>query len=100
MNKFLVIARAVACPTRFDLLRLLGEDGMSVTNVASAMGLAPSTVSHHLSALVRAGLAVRAVRGREAIYRWSPNRWQLVRTTSPAMPRPTTVARSMAGAPS
>jgi DNA-binding transcriptional ArsR family regulator len=89
MDKFLIIARAVACPTRFQLLRLLGEDGMSVTNVADDMGLAPSTVSHHLTVLVKAGLVAKTVKGREAIYRWSRNRWQLVRTAPPAPAAPT-----------
>lgn len=88
MDRFLIIARAVACPTRFQLLRLLGEDGMSLTNVADDMGLAPSTVSHHLTVLVKAGLATKTVQGREAIYRWSQNRWQLTRVAPPARPAP------------
>jgi DNA-binding transcriptional ArsR family regulator len=96
MDKFLIIARAVACPTRFQLLRLLGEDGISVTNIAYGMGLAPSTVSHHLTVLVNAGLVVRAVRGREAIYRWSQNRWQLTRMTPP----PPTAPMATVGGPS
>jgi DNA-binding transcriptional ArsR family regulator len=82
MDRYLVIAQATACPSRLDLLRLLGERGLTLTEAARQAGLASSTACYHLSVLVNAGLAVRAVRGRKSVYRWSPHRWQLVCTSA------------------
>jgi DNA-binding transcriptional ArsR family regulator len=56
---------------------------MSVTNVAHSAGLAPSTACYHLDVLVKAGLAVRTVRGRKSVYSWSRSRWQLVCASAP-----------------
>ncbi len=80
MDRYLVLSRATACASRLELLRLLGEQGLPLTEAARRAGLAPSTACHHLAVLVKAGLATRTVRGRKSIYRWSARRWQLVCT--------------------
>jgi DNA-binding transcriptional ArsR family regulator len=88
MEKLVVIARAVACPTRLAVLRVLGEKGCSVTMAAHRVGLAISTTAFHLDHLVRAGLVTKSPRGREAIYKWSRSRWALSRMSSPAPTMP------------
>jgi ArsR family transcriptional regulator len=55
---------------RLRLLRLLvraGTDGLNVTDVGRLMKMPASTLAHHLTALVRAGLVARERRGREVI---------------------------------
>jgi DNA-binding transcriptional ArsR family regulator len=91
MEKLVLIARAVACPSRLAVLRLLGEKGCSLTTAANTVGLAVSTTAHHLSVLVDAGLVTKSPRGREAIYRWSRSRWAFARMAPPAPPAPTMI---------
>jgi DNA-binding transcriptional ArsR family regulator len=88
MEKMVIVARAIASPTRLAVLRLLGEQGCPLTTAARLMGLSASTTAHHLAVLVDAGLVTKTPRGREAIYRWSRSRWALVRMPSPAAPMP------------
>lgn len=55
---------------RLRLLRLLvraGEGGMTVGEIAGRMDMPASTLAHHLTALVRAGLVTQEKRGREVI---------------------------------
>lgn len=55
---------------RLRLLRLLvraGGDGLKVGEVGHHMRMPASTLAHHLSALVRAGLVIQEKRGREVI---------------------------------
>ena len=64
-------ARALAAlghDARLSIFRLLvkaGEDGLRVGDIGAHLGLAPSTLAHHLSTLVDAGLVVQDRRGRE-----------------------------------
>jgi ArsR family transcriptional regulator, arsenate/arsenite/antimonite-responsive transcriptional repressor len=55
---------------RLCLLRLLvraGPDGLNVSDVGRLMKMPASTLAHHLTAVVRAGLVSQARRGREVI---------------------------------
>ena len=55
---------------RLRLLRLLvraGGDGLNVGEVGRHLAMPASTLAHHLTALVRAGLVVQEKRGREVI---------------------------------
>jgi DNA-binding transcriptional ArsR family regulator len=70
----LLVARAIACPSRLFVLQLLGNTGICVSEVARKAGLSPATACHHLKVLASAGLAVRVRRGRRTIYRWSATR--------------------------
>lgn len=70
----LVVARAIACPSRLFVLQLLGDAGICVSEVAMQAGLSAATACHHLKVLVSAGLVVRVRRGRTTIYRWSTTR--------------------------
>lgn len=63
---------ALAQPSRLEIFRLLvqqGPEGMCAGEIASTLGLAPATLSFHLSTLRHAGLIERQTSGRERIYR-------------------------------
>ena len=68
-------ARALAAlghDARLSIFRLLvkaGEDGLRVSDIGDHLGLAPSTLAHHLSALVDAGLVRQDRQGREVFNR-------------------------------
>ncbi len=68
-------ARALAAlghDARLAIFRLLvkaGDDGLRVSDIGDHLGLAPSTLAHHLSALVDAGLVLRDKQGREVFNR-------------------------------
>lgn len=55
---------------RLRLLRLLvraGRKGLNVSDVGKLMGMPASTLAHHLSSLVRAGLVIQERQGREVM---------------------------------
>jgi DNA-binding transcriptional ArsR family regulator len=59
---------ALGHEARLSIFRLLvkaGEEGLRVGDIAEHLGLAPSTLAHHLSVLVDAGLVLQDKRGRE-----------------------------------
>ncbi|MBK1634926.1 ArsR/SmtB family transcription factor [Rhodovulum adriaticum] len=64
-------ARALAAlghDARLSIFRLLvkaGPDGLRVGDIGQHLGLAPSTLAHHLSTLVEAGLVLQTKQGRE-----------------------------------
>lgn len=63
---------ALGHDARLSIFRLLvraGEDGMIVGEIGAHLGLAPSTLAHHLNVLVSAGLVIQEKRGREVINR-------------------------------
>jgi ArsR family transcriptional regulator, arsenate/arsenite/antimonite-responsive transcriptional repressor len=58
------ILKALAHPVRLRILALLREDQLCVCEVAQVLGLAPSTVSEHLTDLRRTGLVREWKTGR------------------------------------
>ena len=68
-------ARALAAlghDARLAIFRLLvkaGEDGLRVGDIGDHLGMAPSTLAHHLSTLVEAGLVRQDKQGREVFNR-------------------------------
>jgi DNA-binding transcriptional ArsR family regulator len=68
-------ARALAAlghDARLSIFRLLvraGDEGLRVSDIGDHVGLAPSTLAHHLSTLVDAGLVLQDRQGREVINR-------------------------------
>ena len=68
-------ARALAAlghEARLEVFRLLvrsGDDGLIVGDIAQHTKLPLSTLSHHLRALVSAGLVIQERRGRETVNR-------------------------------
>jgi len=66
---------ALAQITRLQLYRLLlaqGAAGMSAGNIAERLGVAPSSLSFHLTELVQAGLITQTRAGRQLIYATQP----------------------------
>jgi ArsR family transcriptional regulator, arsenate/arsenite/antimonite-responsive transcriptional repressor len=62
---------ALAQDNRLDVFRLLvqaGPDGLSAGQVASALGLAPNTLTFHFDRLRHAGLVTVRRAGRSMIY--------------------------------
>jgi DNA-binding transcriptional ArsR family regulator len=55
----------------YRLLREQGAAGMSAGNIAERLGVAPSSLSFHLTQLVEAGLITQTRSGRQLIYRTS-----------------------------
>ncbi len=68
-------ARALAAlghDARLSIFRLLvraGDVGLRVGDIGAHLGLAPSTLAHHLSTLVDAGLVLQDKQGREVFNR-------------------------------
>jgi DNA-binding transcriptional ArsR family regulator len=68
-------ARALAAlghDARLAIFRLLvkaGDEGLRVSDIGDHLRLAPSTLAHHLSTLVDAGLVLQDKRGREVFNR-------------------------------
>ena len=61
---------ALGNPTRLAIFRILvqaGEDGLAIGAVQRTLDVPLSTLSHHLSALVRAGLVIQEKAGREVL---------------------------------
>jgi arsenate reductase/ArsR family transcriptional regulator len=56
MRDFELALKAVGDPTRTRILKLLEDGGLCVCQVQAVLGLAPSTVSKHLTILKIAGL--------------------------------------------
>ncbi len=75
MSETARIARALAAlghETRLGIYRLLvraGSEGLNVGEIGAHLGMAPSTLAHHLRALVDGGLVVQERRGREVVNR-------------------------------
>ncbi|MEM1351895.1 MAG: metalloregulator ArsR/SmtB family transcription factor [Pseudomonadota bacterium] len=67
------VSRALAAlghEARLDIFRLLvkaGHDGMTVGQISGHLGLAASTLAHHLRMLVDAGLVAQQKNGREVV---------------------------------
>ncbi len=62
---------ALAQPTRLEVFRLLvqrGQAGAHAGEIGERLGLAPATLSFHLSALRHAGLVTCTQAGRSRIY--------------------------------
>lgn len=55
---------ALADPTRREILRMLLEDDMAVTDVAEPFQMSLAAISKHLAILTRAGLIAQEKRGR------------------------------------
>ena len=53
----------------FRLLVKAGNDGLNVGEIGAHLGFPASTLAHHLSSLVDAGLVVQERRGREVFNR-------------------------------
>jgi len=69
MRQFMDIARALGDESRVRLLMALSGGEVCVQHLVELLGLAPSTVSKHLSLLRQAGLVEQRKQGRWIYYR-------------------------------
>jgi ArsR family transcriptional regulator, arsenate/arsenite/antimonite-responsive transcriptional repressor len=60
--------KALADPTRREILRLLGRGEMTAGALAERFDMTKPTVSHHFSVLKEAGLIVSRREGQQIIY--------------------------------
>ncbi|MEK7314804.1 MAG: metalloregulator ArsR/SmtB family transcription factor [Candidatus Eisenbacteria bacterium] len=72
MRDFELAMKAASDPTRTRILKLLEGGGLCVCQVQAVLGLAPSTVSKHLSILRTAGLVEDHRDGRWIEYTLAP----------------------------
>jgi len=63
-EKLDLIFAALADPTRREILTMLLEDDMAVTDVAEPFEMSLAAISKHLQILTRAGLITQEKRGR------------------------------------
>ena len=68
MRDVTAVFRAVGDPTRARIVKLLESGELCVCQIQAAVGLAPSTVSKHLSILRQVGLVDDRQEGRWAYY--------------------------------
>lgn len=67
-NKAASALAALGHEARLSIFRILvkaGSEGLNIGEIGGHLGLAPSTLAHHLNTLVQAGLVVQEKRGRE-----------------------------------
>ena len=69
MQTIVDIAKALSDPGRVRALMLLRDGTLCVCQIIEILGLAPSTVSKHMSILRQAGLVESEKRGRWMYYR-------------------------------
>jgi DNA-binding transcriptional ArsR family regulator len=75
MSKADDIARSLSAlghDARLEIYRLMvqaGEDGLNVGEIGVHLKIPASTLAHHLSTLVAAGLVIQERRGREVVNR-------------------------------
>lgn len=73
MSEIASVARGLAAlghEARLEIFRLLvkaGHNGLTVGQIGTHLGMAASTLAHHLRTLVDAGLVVQSKTGREVI---------------------------------
>jgi len=67
------IFRALADPTRREMIRLLAARERTVTELAAPFQMSLAAASKHIKVLERAGLLHRTVRGRKHICRLNPD---------------------------
>lgn len=63
------VARALADPTRREILRLLRHQPMNAGEIAAAFSLSRPAISRHLRVLREASLVSDELTGRERVYR-------------------------------
>ena len=62
------VYKALADPTRREILSMLQKHSMPAGKISAAFQLTGATVSHHLSILKQAGLVSEERRGKQIIY--------------------------------
>jgi DNA-binding transcriptional ArsR family regulator len=69
LDRLVEAAKGLAHPARLRLLGMLSSGELCVCQMTAVLGLAPSTVSQHLSVLSRGGLLADRKEGKLVFYR-------------------------------
>lgn len=69
-QELLTFFKALADANRLKIAGLLAEEALTVEELAEMLDLHPSTVSHHLSRLTKAGLVSARAEGYYSVYRF------------------------------
>jgi DNA-binding transcriptional ArsR family regulator len=69
MNEFMAVTKALSDPSRVRILLVLRRGELCVCQITELFGLAPSTISKHLSILQHAGLILSRKTERWVYYR-------------------------------
>ncbi|MEI8397228.1 MAG: metalloregulator ArsR/SmtB family transcription factor [Rhodospirillaceae bacterium] len=91
LEQFEQVGRAIADSSRLRILKLLEPEELCVCQITAVLGLAPATVSKHLSVLKAAGLIARRKAGRWIYYRLAE------RATNPYAPAVQALVRDVLG---
>ena len=71
LELFESVSRSIADSTRVRILKMLEPGELCVCQITAILGLAPATVSKHLSLLKMSGLLSQRKQGRWVYYRLS-----------------------------
>ncbi len=71
MNELVLIAKALADPSRLRILVCLEGSALCLSHLTEILELAPATVSKHVSILAEAGLLTQRKQGRWHYYSWA-----------------------------
>ena len=75
-EQFLTIARAVADPTRLEILSRIARSGeLACAHLVAELAITPATISHHIKELTAAQLIDGRKEGRFFFYRLLPGVW-------------------------
>ena len=91
LEQFEQVGRAIADPSRIRILKMLEPGELCVCQITAVLGLAPATVSKHLSVLKAAGLIAQRKAGRWVYYRLAE------RSTNPYAPAVQALVRRVLG---
>ena len=91
LEQFEQVGRAIADPSRIRILKMLEPGELCVCQITAVLGLAPATVSKHLSVLKAAGLIAQRKAGRWVYYRLAE------RSTNPYAPAVQALVRGALG---
>ena len=73
LETFHATGRAISDRTRVRILKMLEPDELCVCQITAILGLAPATVSKHLSILKMVGLLEQRKQGRWVYYKLTPH---------------------------
>lgn len=81
MKDVIKIFKSLSDPNRLRVVKMLEAGELCVCEITTILGLAPSTVSKHLSILNEAGLILDEKRGKWVYYRLASRAPELIRST-------------------
>jgi len=72
------VFRALSDETRLEIVAILGNKEMNVSDIAMKSSVSRPTISHHLQILKRAGILMSRKEGKEIYYSVNLNKFTLI----------------------